>query len=171
MITMIACVDINNGIGNSEGGLLFKIEEDLKHFKSVTSGKIVVMGRKTWVSLPKKPLEKRKNYILTRDKSFQPIGAKVVHSVEEVLKLSKKNDVFIIGGGEVYELFLEYADKIILTHVHTTHPDVAVKFPEISPKEWKIKSSQHHTIDDPFRLLDSYSFTYYEKKQIKKDGK
>lgn len=160
-ISLIACVDINNGIGTADGRLLFNLPKDMAHFKSITSGKIVVMGRKTWDSLPKKPLEKRKNYILTHDKSFSPIGAKVVYSVDDVLKLSKNHDVFICGGGELYEQFIDYADKLIITHVHVIHDNAKVFFPEFSHRDWRLVKSQKHEADD--KHLSSFTFATYER--------
>lgn len=163
MITLIACTDMNNGIGNENGELLFKLPKDMKYFKSVTSGKLVVMGRKTWDSLPRKPLEKRKNYVLTHDDSFSPNGAKVVHNIEEVLKLSKTHEVYIIGGGEVYQQFIEHADRLLITHVHVMDMSARTFFPEINVKEWKILNVQKHIADK----LNKHDFTFatYERQK------
>lgn len=155
-ITLIACIDMNNGLGDNNGNLLFNLPKDMKHFKSITSGKIVVMGRKTWESLPKKPLEKRKNYVLSRDNSFNPIGAKVVNSINEVLELSKSHDVFVIGGGEIYEQMLPHADEMLLTHVHVVDGSARVFFPDYDYKEWKITSMTKHKADKQHE----HSFTF-----------
>ncbi|QPK89701.1 dihydrofolate reductase [Bacillus velezensis] len=162
-ITLIACVDINNGIGDAEGNLLYKIKKDMKHFKSITSGKIVVMGRKTWDSLPKKPLEKRKNYVLTMDESFDPVGAKVLHDINEVIELGKKHDVYVIGGGEIYYQTIDFADKLILTHVHEINTKSRVFFPDVDYRVWKLKNIQEHDKSDEHDF--TFAFATYEKKK------
>jgi dihydrofolate reductase len=164
MITLIACVDMNNAVGDGEGNLLFNLPRDMKHFKAVTSGKIVVMGRKTWDSLPKKPLEKRKNYVLTMDKKFEPVGAKVLHDIDEVLELGKKHDVFVIGGGEIYHQLIDDADRLILTHVHTVHPRGRVHFPDYDAKTWKMEGKpKKNEADDKHK--HSYTFAVYNRNQ------
>lgn len=161
MITLIACTEINNGIGNADGDLLFHLPKDLKYFKSVTTGKVVVMGRKTWDSLPMKPLPKRKNYVLTRDESFQTVGAKVTHSLEEVLHLAETHDVYIIGGGEIYQQFFEHADRLLMTHVHVVDASARVFFPDINFKEWELVKVQKHEKDEQHPY--SFTFATYEK--------
>lgn len=161
-IILVSAIDMNFGIGDAEGNLLFNLPKDMEHFKSITTGKTIVMGRKTWDSLPKKPLPKRKNYILTRDKDFKvEERATVVHSIEEVLEMSKSRDVYIIGGGEIYNQFLPYADKMILTHVHVVNFSGRVFFPDFDVKEWKIDSIQKHEEDDEHE--HSFSFVSYSR--------
>ena len=155
---MIVCTDINGGIGDLDGNLLFKLPKDLKHFKSVTSGKTVVMGRKTWDSLPNKPLQKRKNYVLSNDLTFQPEGAKLIRSIQDVVEMSKSRDVFVIGGQSIYEQLIDYADKLIVTHVHTASENAHTFFPEFNHKQWKIVSSHRHEADEQH----SHSFTFAE---------
>jgi dihydrofolate reductase len=150
-----------NGIADSNGNLLYKIKEDLNYFKSVTSGKVVVMGRKTWDSLPKKPLEKRKNYIITRDERFNPIGAKVIHSIDSILELSKKNDIFVIGGGDVYGQLLPYADTMMLTHVHEINKSAKVFFPDYDTREWGVSFNKH----DGDENTPSFTFATYTRKK------
>lgn len=163
MLSLIACIDMNNGIGNKNNDLLFNLPKDKQFFKSVTSGKHVVMGRKTWDSLPIKPLPKRKNYVLTHNESFAPDGAKVIHSMEEALNLARSREVFIIGGGEVYKQFMPYADKLILTQVHTIDFSARVFFPEFTPEEWKLTNMVKHEADEkhPF----SFTFATYIRKK------
>lgn len=170
-ITIIACIDMNNGLGDENGNLLFKLPKDMKHFKSVTSGKVVVMGRKTWDSLPKKPLEKRKNYILTRDESFNVEGAKVINSIDDVLTLSKTNDVMVIGGGEVYEQFLPHADKMILTHVHVVDGKARTFFPNYDYKDWKIQPNitKKHKADENHE--HDFTFATYIKNEVNEEDK
>ena len=163
MITMIACTEMNYGIGDSNGNLLFDIPKDLAHFKSITTGRIVVMGRKTWESLPKKPLPKRKNYVLTNDKNYVANGAKLIHSIEEVLELSKKHDIYIIGGGELYNQFMEHADRLIMTHVHEINIDARVFFPNIEVREWKLVKATKHDADE--ENPHNFTFATYERKR------
>lgn len=160
-ITLVACLDMNFGIGNEEGELLYNIPKDMKNFKAITTGKVVVMGRKTWDSLPKKPLPKRKNYVLTRDKEFSHIGAKVIHSIEDVLKLAKTNEVMVIGGGNVYEQLLPYANRMILTHVHEVNIEARVFFPQYEDKEWTPTSLVKHEATGGF---PSFTFATYVRK-------
>lgn len=162
-ITLIATVEMNDGISDSEGNLLFNYPKDIKHFNSITNGKIVVMGRKTWESLPKRPLPRRKNYVLTTDTKYDAIGAKLVHDIDEVLELSKKHDIFIIGGGEVFYQFMEYADKLILTHVHTLDFNARVFFPKVEVKEWKLVKAKKHEADE--KHSSPFTFATYERKK------
>lgn len=166
-IIMIACLDMNFGIGDDKGNLLFDLPKDMEHFKSITTGKTVVMGRKTWDSLPVKPLPKRKNIVLTKDESFKVEGnAKVVNSIEEVLELSKSKDIYIIGGAEIYNQFMPHADKLILTHVHSVNFSGRVFFPEYDMQEWiPVGKFQKHEVDE--KHLHSFTFATYERAKPK----
>lgn len=162
-IIMVAVADINNGIGDADGNLLFNLPKDMKRFKELTVNKHIVMGRKTWDSLQKKPLPKRKNYILTTNEDFKAEGrAKVLHSIEEVLEMSKKGDVYICGGGELYYQFMPYADTLYLTHVHTIDFKARTFFPEVSPKEWKLTKAVKHEPDE--KNPHSFTFAEYNRK-------
>ncbi|GIN66312.1 dihydrofolate reductase [Bacillus sonorensis] len=163
MITLVACLDMNFGIGDGDGNLLFSLPRDMKHFRSVTSGKIVVMGRKTWDSLPKKPLEKRKNYVVTMDESFDPVGAKVLHSIDEVLELGRKHDIYVVGGGEIYYQLIDDADRLIITHVHTISNKARVHFPDFDAKEWRMVGEPVKNEADENHPY-SFSFATYERK-------
>ncbi|QOV08275.1 dihydrofolate reductase [Bacillus phage Kirov] len=167
-ITLIACTEINGGIGDNENGLLFDLPRDRKHFMSATSGKVVVMGRRTWDSLPddKRPLPKRKNYVLTRDLDWSADGAKVLHSVNEVLELAKSRDVFIIGGGEIYSQFMPHADRLIMTHVHTVNYDARVFFPEIDVRQWHLVHAQKNEADKEHEF--EYTFATYSRRTDEK---
>lgn len=161
-IIMIACTDMNDGIGMDDGSLLFDLPKDMKHFKSITTGKHVVMGRTTWDSLPVKPLPKRKNYVLTDNRNLEVSGnTKLVHSVEEVLEMAKDKDVYIIGGGHTYYQFMPYAEKLIITHVHYIDMKAEVFFPEIEKNVWKPTSMQKIEADE--NHAHSFTFTVYEK--------
>lgn len=120
MICLIWCEDKKHGI--AKGGVIpWDVPSDRAIFKKVTNGKIVVMGRKTWESLPKKPLPNRINYILTKDDSFKADlpNTYVIHNIDPILELSRNgNDVYIIGGKQVYELFFKYANGLIITKLN-----------------------------------------------------
>lgn len=164
-IIMIACVDMNDGIADGDGNLLFDLPKDMKHFKSITSRKNVVMGRKTWESLPVKPLPKRRNYILTMNEEYVAEGATLLHSVEEVHELAKTKDVYIIGGAEIYYQFIDDADELILTHVHSVNLDAKVHFPDFGYKEWELVGTPiKHEADEKHKY--SFTFANYKRKQL-----
>jgi dihydrofolate reductase len=165
-IIMVAMVDTNYGIGDGKGNTLFGFPKYVKHFNELTANKHVVMGRKTWETLMVKPLPKRKNYVLTSDKSFKVKGrTKVLHSIDDVIKLGKHVDVYVIGGGEVYEQLLPYADIVHLTHVHFEHNRADVFFPELPPTDWKVTSMNKQEPDEFVPV--SFAFTQYSRKSDK----
>lgn len=166
-IILIALTDIENGIGDGEGHLLFQVPNDMKRFKELTTNKCVVMGRKTWESLPIRPLPKRKNYVLTSDPDYKVDGlTMILRSVDEVLELAKSRDVFVAGGGEVYSQLMPFADKMELTHVHDIHTGAQVFFPEIDVREWKlVKVKEHPASTKEGDKHPSYTFATYERKK------
>lgn len=119
MVSIIVAKSKNNVIGN-KGNLPWYIPEDLKRFKKLTSGKTVIMGRKTYESLPKesKPLSNRVNIVISKDKNFLAKDCIVVDSIEKAIKKSDNDkEIFIIGGGEIYKIALKYSDKIYVTEI------------------------------------------------------
>ena len=154
MISYVVAVSKNGVIGR-EGGLPWHISSDLKRFKEITMGKPVVMGRKTWESLPRKPLPGRRNIVITRQRGFAPEGAEVAATPEEALALcGDAPEVAIIGGGEIYRLFWPLVDRLYLTEVDLevggdTH------FPAVSPAEWREVGREVH----PRGEKDSAAFT------------
>lgn len=146
-IIMIACVDNNLGIGDKDGNLLYCIPSDLRHFKEETTGNIVVMGRRTFESFDK-PLVNRDNYVLTRRRNFSPEGVTVLNNYHDVNELTKKGDVYIIGGGEVYEQYIEYADILIITHVDATNDNTTTFFPCINEYAWTIYKEKELNDED-----------------------
>jgi dihydrofolate reductase len=126
-----------NGVIGADGGLPWHIPSDLKRFKATTLGKPIIMGRKTWDSLPRKPLPGRLNIVLTRHRDFAAEGALVVHDVEQALPVAGDvPEVCVIGGGEIYALFFGQANRIYETVVDV---DVAgdTYAPELDPAEWQ----------------------------------
>lgn len=137
---LIAAVDNEWNIGN-KGGLLFSLPDDMKFFRTTTSGKIVVMGRKTLESFPgSKPLKNRVNIVLSRS-SHNVDGAEFVTSVDDLLKKLKQydtEDIYVIGGAQIYSLLLPYCDTALITHVDAVASEADSKFPELKTDEWKI---------------------------------
>lgn len=148
MINIIVAVSKNNQIG-IDGKLPWHISEDLKYFKKTTQGHTVIMGRKTYESIGC-PLPNRTNIVLTRDKNFSAEGIQTIHSLEEGLQLCKNNDVFIIGGGEIYSLFLPYADYLYITLVDkiingdTSFPPYKEQFNLISSRLGETLTEDNH---------------------------
>jgi dihydrofolate reductase len=164
MISIIVAIAENYAIGK-KGDLLCHMPEDLKHFKAITSGKTVMMGERTFLSLPKHPLPNRRNIVLTdvAGKTFE--GAETVYSLDEAVKVSQQpiangqsDEVFVIGGGMVYRQMMERADKLYITHIHHSWPDADTFFPEIDPKIWKLLSAERHSADEN----NPYDYTFAE---------
>ncbi len=161
---LIVNVDNEWNIG-SEGDLVFPIREDMKFFRTTTSGKVVVMGRKTLDSFPGgNPLKNRVNIVLTRDKAFEREGAVITHSVEETLEKIKEyntEDVYVIGGAEIYKMFLDYCDTAVVTHVDAVAPKADKKFPDLSVRpEWVLTEKSEEKEEDGIR----FTFCTYKKK-------
>lgn len=160
MITMIAAAGENNALGK-DGDLVWHLPDDFKRFKKLTTGHYIVMGRKTWESFPR-PLPNRTHIIITRNKNYKADGGIIVHSMEDALAYAKDDEnTFIIGGGEIYTMGMDYASHIELTRVHGTFEADAF-FPEIPEDQWKLINSETHEKDD----RHDYAFTYetYKKK-------
>ena len=144
---LIAAVDNDRNIGN-KGGLLFSLPDDMKFFRETTSGKVVVMGRKTLESFPgSKPLKNRVNIVLSRS-GHSVDGAEFVTSVDELLRKLKEydtDDVYVIGGAEIYALLLPYCDTALITQVDTVAEEADAKFPILNSSEWALaECSQAH---------------------------
>ncbi len=164
-ISMIAAMGKNRVIGK-DNGIPWHLPDDFKYFKDTTQGHHVIMGRKNWESLQQRfrPLPNRPNIIITRNEDYQAEGAVVVQSLEDALRLAEQageTEAFIIGGGEIYRMGLEFSDKIYLTEIDGVF-EGQVTFPEFSSDQWKETSKSHHPVDE----RHSYSFDYvvYEKK-------
>jgi dihydrofolate reductase len=157
IVSIIVAIGENNAIGKNNQ-LLWHMPNDLKHFKDVTSGRTIIMGRKTFDSVGK-PLPKRRNIVVTRQDITIP-GCEVVKSIEDGLALCKGEDeVFIGGGAEIYKLAMHLTDRIYLTIIHKSF-DADTFFPEIDRKEWKEVSRQDFQPDEKNPL--PYSFITLE---------
>jgi len=161
MISIIVAVSDDWGIG-CDNKLLWHIPEDLKRFKRLTLGKCVIMGKKTWESLPRKPLPGRKNIVLT-DIPDECIDCSVTaYSVEDALsKCDRNEEVFIIGGGSVYRQFLPVADRLYISHVHKKAL-ADVFFPEIDRNQWQVVEKEEFVSDDENRI--PYTYVVYERR-------
>lgn len=162
MISAIVAVDENFGIGFN-GDLLEHIPEDLKHFKELTSGHNVVMGRKTWDSLPKKPLPNRHNLVITKDPSIYELTNEVwfytLRQIEVLMLKNKNVNYFVIGGGQIYEKLLPICDKVYLTKIMVSHENVDTYFPNIELMDnWKcIEQSEIKQYNDISYQFKTYS--------------
>lgn len=160
MIIQIAAAAQNNALGK-DNQLVWQLPDDFKRFKKLTTGHYIILGRKTFESFPK-PLPNRTHVIITRNKNYQAEGCIVVNSLQEALqKVPQGQDVFIIGGAQIYEQSMHLSDKIELTRVHTTCEADAF-FPEINPQEWQLVNEEYHPKDENHQ----FDFTYqtFEKK-------
>ncbi len=139
-ITIIAAVARDGAIGRA-GDLAFHISADLKHFKALTSGHTVVMGRKTFQSLPKGALPDRRNIVITRDSSFSAPGIEIAGSIAEAMDMAAGEEIFIIGGGEIYRQTLPLAARLEITHIDAACPGADTFFPEIAPADWSVDAT------------------------------
>jgi dihydrofolate reductase len=148
IVLVVAIAD--NGVIGKDGGIPWHISEDLKRFKALTTGKTVVMGRKTWDSLPKKPLPNRKNVVCTRDISWEGVGAERATLPDLDLSwISPKEDWMIIGGAEIYRHFLPKAHRIELTEVHKNF-DGDARF-DLNRTGWRETAREEHLTADGLR--------------------
>lgn len=142
MISAIVAVDENWGIGFN-GELLEKIPEDMEHFKELTTDNIVVMGRKTWDSLPSQPLPDRLNIVLSRyylTPTCEHTLCMTLESLKYVIDNKDKfsGDIFIIGGGQIYKELLPFCDRVYITKIFKSYNNVDTYFPMLDQKEWEI---------------------------------
>ena len=160
MISLIVAV-AENGVIGDRNALLWHISEDLRHFKAVTTGHPVVMGRKTWESLGR-PLPNRTNVVITRQNIEIP-GCTVVHSLEEAVALFPADEeVFVIGGAQIYGEALPAADRFYLTRVHRAYEGDTL-FPEWNADEWQLVESESFPCGERY----DYPFTFetYERRR------
>jgi len=159
-ISIIVAIARNWAIGK-DNQLLWHISDDLKRFKRITQGHQVIMGKKTYESLPFRPLKNRTNIVITDDPNEIFDGCVTVYSLEEALKYCNENEEsFIIGGGSIYRQFLPYANKFYLTLVNKDF-EADIFFPEVDLSEWKLLEREDH---GPAGENDfSYSFLVYVK--------
>lgn len=155
-LSIIVAIAQNNAIGK-DNDLLWHISDDLKRFKSVTSGHTVIMGRNTWRSLPRRPLPKRRNIVLTHDSSFCDDGAEVAHSLAEVFDMVRgEEEAFVIGGAAIYRQMLPFVRRLFVTWVWKDF-DADVYFPVIDNSVFAKVSETERFSDSESGLLFSYA--------------
>jgi len=162
IISLVVAAAENNAIGK-DNQLLWNLPNDLKFFKNLTWGMLVIMGRKTYESFNKK-LPGRVNIVITRQDDWKAEGTIVVADLNEALAKTEESnfkEAFIIGGGEIYKQSIDRADKIYITRVHASF-DADTFFPAIDESKWKLTSNEDFTKDDKHAY--DYSFQVWEKK-------
>lgn len=160
IITLIAAAAENDALGK-DNDLIWHISEDLKRFKRLTTGHAIIMGRKTFESMPK-ALPNRTNIVLTKNKAYKAEGAFVVTSIAEALALAEEDtQPFVIGGAQIYSLFMDHCDRIELTRVHHEF-EADVFFPKIDTSKWRISAEEFISKSEN----QPYDYTYitYDKK-------
>lgn len=159
MISIIVAVARNNAIGYGNQ-LLYWLPDDLKRFKALTTGHTIIMGRKTFESLPKGALPNRRNVVLSSNASASCPGAEVFTSLEKALEsCAEEEEVYIIGGASVYRQALPLADRLCLTEIDAEAPQADAYFPPVDPAMWQEKSREAHAADEKHPC--PYTFTDY----------
>lgn len=154
MITLIAAIGENNELGK-DNQLIWHLPDDFKRFKSITTNHYIVMGRKTFESFPK-PLPNRTHVIITRQKKVALGNCIIVNSIKDAIAVCPKGeDIFVIGGGEIYKQSIDFADKLELTRVHHTF-DADTHFPTIDLDKWNLVFEEFHPKDEKH----NYDFTF-----------
>ena len=162
-ISIIVAVAKNNAIGK-DNKLLWHLPEDLKRFKKLTTGHTIIMGKRTYYSLPKRPLPNRRHVVLTDIPNEHIDDCIMAYSIEDAIsKMDTEGENFIIGGASIYRQFLPYANKLCITWVHESF-EADTFFPELNENEWKVISKEDHPEPDE---KNPYPYTYvvYERNQ------
>lgn len=162
MLSLIAAVGKNNELGK-KNSLLWNLPADMKHFRDTTRGHTVIMGQKTFDSIGN-PLPNRRNIVVTRNDSFKRDGVEVSNSLDNIIESFKnsKEEIFVIGGGEIYRQTIEKADKLYLTHVDGIFPDTDTFFPSINETVWQKTKSVLFKKDEANKY--DLEFAEYERK-------
>lgn len=145
-----------NGVVGKDNGMPWHLPRDMAFFKQQTLGKTIVMGRKTWESFGGKPLKDRLNIIMTRDKEYTAQGAQVIHSIEEALDYANNQELMIIGGAQIYEKWLPYADRLLVTRIEEDFAGDTV-FPDVDWSEWSITEKMPGIRDEK----NPYDYDFY----------
>ncbi len=160
IVSIIVAHDLERAIG-IDNQLPWHLPADLAYFKKITSGHTIIMGRKTYESIGR-PLPKRRNIVLSRSHTFVPAGVEVMASIDDAIQAcAQEEEVFIIGGANIYEQALPIAQRLYITLVQTTVASANAHFPKINTIEWRLISQSDHYKDDlnPF----DYSFKILER--------
>lgn len=162
---MIVAMAKNRAIGK-ENQLIWHNSNDLKHFKQVTMGHTVIMGYNTWLSLPgQRPLPHRRNIIISTRLDQSPEGFELAHSIPEALQMvESEEEVFVMGGGIIYEQFLPKADRLYLTRLDKDF-EADTYFPYVNFDEWELVDLE--VVDDDPQVEYSYRFEVWEKREVR----
>lgn len=160
-VNIIVAISGNRGIG-FDNKLLYWLPNDLKRFKALTTGHTIIMGRKTFESLPKGALPNRRNIVLSRQKELKIENAEVYSTLEEALRQCEGEDCFIIGGASVYAQALPLADRLYITEVDDTTKEADTFFPEIDKDIWRVVATEDFPTDEKHAY--PYSFVDYERR-------
>lgn len=165
MITSMIVAVARNGVIGKDNDLVWNLPDDMKYFKETTAGHAVIMGRKNYYSIPEKwrPLPNRTNIVITRNRSLSIENVEVVHDIASGLELAKEageHEVFIIGGGQIFEQSLPITDRIYYTDIHASY-EGDIYFPALQPDVWQEISRKHHPADDRHEV--SFDFVVYER--------
>lgn len=130
------------------GKLLCHLPADLRHFKQVTMGCSLVMGRKTFESLPHKPLPERQNIVITHNIHWHHPAVTVAHSLNQAIEAAQRSRIMIMGGAQVYRAALPLVQVIYLTHIHAHFDHADTYFPTLVPRQWRVTELEHHAADE-----------------------
>ena len=162
MTLSIIVAAAENGVIGHNNNLIWHLSSDLKHFKNITTGHTVIMGRKTFESMGK-ALPNRRNIVITANKAYTAPGCEIVPDIESALQLAaQEEEAFIIGGGTIYRAIWEKADKLYLTRVQTA-PTGDISIPEVKASEWQETSREAHPADEK----NEYDYTFLEYRRIR----
>ena len=156
----IVALDENGAIGR-QGSLLCHLPADMRHFKEVTMGCSIIMGRKTFESFPRRPLPGRQNIVITRNAGWSYPGVTVAHSLDEAIAAAQTDTAFIIGGAQVYEQALPLVEVLHLTLIHARWASADAFFPDLDSKQWQEVSREHHASD----YRNAYEFDFITLKR------
>ena len=164
-ISLIVAVSENMVIGK-DNKLAWHLPDDMNYFSNMTKGHSIIMGRKNWESIPKKyrPLPERKNIVVTRNNKFEDKGAIIVNSIEKAVEKARgfdEEEIFIIGGGEIYKLGFAYVDKLYITEIYA-NIDGNTYFPKWNKEHWKEISRISHPKDEKHEF--DFDYVIYKKK-------
>lgn len=160
MISIIVAVSEDWGIGK-DNELLWHISEDLKRFKRLTLGNNIIMGKKTWESLPRRPLTGRRNIVLTDNPEECIEFSVTAYSIEDALnKCEKEKEIFIIGGGSIYRQFMPIADRLHISHVHK-NAQADIYFPVIDKNTWEVVDKEEYPAGEKNEI--SYTYVIYNR--------
>lgn len=162
-LSIIVAQSENRAIG-LDGDMPWHLSGDLKRFKQLTMGHPVVMGRRTWESLPKRPLVGRRNIVFSQSEDFAPEGAEVVRSMNSLFDLLRNSDeeVFIIGGGRIYNMLMPWVNRLYVTWVHEDFPEADTYFPAIDLSEFTLIHQTERMTDEKSGL--EFSYAEYDRK-------